>query len=308
MSPQPLSGFDFFTFALVTLVWGGSWHIINYQFGDVPIETSLAYRFILGALLLLPFLLAMRKRQQQSPLTLIDHIWIASQGMMLFSFSYWIFYRSVADLSSGLVAILFCFITIFNACNQSIFFKFPVERKVLVAAVMGIAGVALFFAPDLRVMDSNPINLGAVALCLCATYLASLGNMIALRNYRAGISPLTATTYGMAYGGGSMLVFCLLQYGDLTFDTSPRYIISLIYLSAIASSLAFTLYLGMIARIGAARGAYVAVLIPIVALTISSVFEDFLWSVEAGIGILLILAGNLLVLSKPRKKAAYAKS
>lgn len=306
--PMPMGRLDLLSYALVTLGWGGSWYVITYQFGGVPTETSIAYRFLLGALFLLPFMLAVQHRQKRKQtLTLTDHLWMATQGALVFGISYWIFYLGVDVLTSGLIAVLFCLITIINACNQSLFFKFPLEGKVLLAAALGIFGVALVFAPDLQSLQGSPETLQAVLLVLLATYFASLGNMIHLRNDRAGIPALTATTYAMAYGGALMLIYAYVQNGELNFDTTTPYILSMLYLSAIASSLAFTLYFGMIARIGAARGAYVAVLIPIVALTISYLFEDFKWSLEASLGIVFILAGNLLILAKPFRRVKQAQ-
>lgn len=305
---MPMGRIDLLSYALVTLGWGGSWYAITHQFGEVPTETSIAYRFLLGALLLLPFMLvAQRRRKQKHALTLTDHLWIATQGALVFGISYWIFYLGVDVLTGGLVAVLFCLITIINACNQSLFFKFPFEGKVLFAAALGILGVALIFVRDLQSLQDNPETLQAILLVLLSIYFASLGNMIHLRNDRAGIPALTATTYAMTYGGVLMLVYAYVQNGELSFDTTAPYILSMLYLSAIASSLAFTLYFGMIARIGAARGAYVAVLIPIVALTISYFFEDFEWSIEATVGITLILAGNLLILAKPSRREKQAQ-
>lgn len=306
--PMPMGRLDLLSYTLVTLGWGGSWYIITYQFGEVPTETSIAYRFLLGALLLLPFMLAAQRRQKQKQaLAPADHLWMAGQGALVFGVSYWIFYLGVDVLTGGLVAVLFCLITIINACNQSLFFKFPLEGKVLFAAVLGIFGVALFFVQDLQSLRNDPETLRAILLVLLSIYFASLGNMIHLRNNRAGIPALTATTYAMAYGGALMLVYAYVKNGELNFDATMPYILSMLYLSAVASSLAFTLYFGMIARIGAARGAYVAVLIPIVALTISYFFEDFKWSVEAFAGIALILAGNLLILAKPSGRAKQAQ-
>ncbi|MCY4034762.1 MAG: DMT family transporter [Hyphomicrobiales bacterium] len=306
--PMPVGRLDLLSYTLVTLGWGGSWYAITYQFGEVPTETSIAYRFILGALFLLPLMLiAQRRQKQKHALTLTDHLWMVTQGVLVFGVSYRIFYLGVDVLTGGLVAVLFCLIIIINACNQNLFFKFPLERKVLFAAVLGILGVALIFAQDLQSLRDNPETFQAILLVLLSIYFASLGNMIHLRNDRAGIPALTATTYAMAYGGVLMLIYAYVKNGELSFDATTSYILSMLYLSAVASSLTFTLYFGMIARIGAARGAYVSVLIPIVALTISYFFEDFEWSIEAISGIALILAGNLLILVKPSRQAKQAQ-
>ena len=49
---------------------------------------------------------------------------------------------------------------------------------------------------------------------------------------------------------------------------------------------------------GEAEGAYATLFFPLVALAISTIAENYQWSAYAGIGIVLILVGNLLILKK----------
>ncbi|MFQ6022498.1 MAG: hypothetical protein ACE5NW_07230 [Acidiferrobacterales bacterium] len=62
--------------------------------------------------------------------------------------------------------------------------------------------------------------------------------------------------------------------------------------------IAFGCYLSLLGRIGADRAAYAGVLFPIVALTLSTLFEGYRWTVPALIGVATVLAGNLLVLAR----------
>ena len=59
-------------------------------------------------------------------------------------------------------------------------------------------------------------------------------------------------------------------------------------------SLLIFLWLG----IGAAKAAYSTLLFPLVALTVSTFFEGYVWTLNAVFGILLILLGNYLMFSK----------
>jgi drug/metabolite transporter (DMT)-like permease len=56
----------------------------------------------------------------------------------------------------------------------------------------------------------------------------------------------------------------------------------------------FTAYLLLVGRIGPDRAAYSTVLFPVVALTLSTVYEGYRWTVPAFAGLGLVLAGNLL--------------
>ena len=79
---------------------------------------------------------------------------------------------------------------------------------------------------------------------------------------------------------------------------SLAYIGSLLYLSLFATIIAFGAYLTLLGRIGADRAAYASVLFPIVALAISTVLEDYHWSTPALVGVVTVLSGNLLVLTR----------
>ena len=94
---------------------------------------------------------------------------------------------------------------------------------------------------------------------------------------------------------------------SVTFDPALPYVGSLLYLAAFGSVVAFACYFALLGRIGAERSAYATVLFPIVALTISTLFEGYHWSAAALAGVLLIVAGNLLVLTKPRTSVLRAQ-
>jgi len=53
-------------------------------------------------------------------------------------------------------------------------------------------------------------------------------------------------------------------------------------------------------RIGAARSGYIGVMVPIVALVISAAFESFAWHVLTLVGIVVSVAGNVVVLREKR--------
>ena len=101
-------------------------------------------------------------------------------------------------------------------------------------------------------------------------------------------------------------VLALLGGAPFVFDPQPSYVIGLLYLALCGSVLAFGAYLTLLGRIGADRAAYATVLFPLVALAISTVVEDYVWTPTAMLGVALVLAGNLLVLLRPRGAAPQA--
>ena len=62
----------------------------------------------------------------------------------------------------------------------------------------------------------------------------------------------------------------------------------------------FGAYLKLVANIGADKASYVNVFTPVVALLISTFFENYQWSWTGLFGVVLIIVGNVLVLfAKP---------
>jgi len=284
-------------YAVVVLIWGTTWYVIKFQLGVVQPEISLVYRFGLAAACV--FLFA---RVTGSPLALSwrDHRFVALQGATLFCLNYWMTYLSTQYLTSGLVAVLFTSIIFFNVVNGRLILGIPIEARVLGAAGAGMLGVALLFLPELQAALQEPAIARGAALALGATYVASLGNMAALRNTQASLPVVTVNAYGMAYGAVGLAVIAAIRGTPVDFDPRWPYVLSLLYLSFAGTALAFGLYLALIKRIGAARAAYTSVLFPVVALVVSTLFEAYRWSLPAAVGLAVLVAGNALALGGAR--------
>ena len=114
-------------YGLTVAIWGTSWYVITLQTGVVPVELSIAYRFLLAALLLMGFCLATRRRLT---FRLGDHLFMAAQGICLFSLNYVLFYKASLDMPSGLMAVCFSTILLMNIANGALFFRSPVDARV----------------------------------------------------------------------------------------------------------------------------------------------------------------------------------
>jgi drug/metabolite transporter (DMT)-like permease len=137
-------------------------------------------------------------------------------------------------------------------------------------------------------------------MCILATYFASIGNIISARNQIQQIPVIQTNAWGMAYGAMIMAVYALFSGASFNYDTAPAYSVSLIYLSVFGSIIAFGSYLTLVGRIGADRAAYAAVLFPVIALGLSTLFEDYQWTLRAVFGFALVMLGNYIVLTGHR--------
>jgi drug/metabolite transporter (DMT)-like permease len=286
-------------YTATVLIWGSTWYAIKLQLGTVDPDVSVAYRHAIAAAILVIFCLVTGRSLR---FALRHHFYIAAQGLFLFCLNYWLFYYATFHLTTGVVAVVFSLIMLMNILNGAVLFGSRVEPKVLAASGLGVVGLVLVFWSDLAVLDFTSGPMLGLGLSIVATYSASLGNMASLRNTRAGLPIIQVNALGMAYGAVIMAVLAWLRGAEVSFDVSVAYAGSLLYLAVFGSVLAFGCYLTLLARIGADRAAYAAVVFPIVALIISTFLEDYAWTTTALIGVALILGGNVLAVARPAKK------
>ena len=278
-------------FSIATLIWGSTWLAITFQLGSVAAEASVVYRFALAALMLAAWCLA-TGRSLRFPAA--QHAWLASQGALLFGLNYLCVYWAEQHIASGLVAVLFSLIVFLNLVGVRVFFATPVNRRTALGAALGVAGVTLLFWRELAGMQTDALR--GILFGLAATVFASGGNLLAVRNQRRGIPLLPGVAWGMTYGTLTIVIVAALNDIVWTFDPRPGYVLSLLYLAAFGSVIAFAAYLTLLGKIGAARAGYVGVAVPVVALLLSTVFEHYEWTLPALAGAALCIAGNVLVL------------
>ena len=235
--------------------------------------------------------------------TATDQGFIALQGVCLFSLNFVCFYYATSYISSGLVSIIFSFATVYNAINSRIFYKEAITSTVVMASILGVTGLAIVFYPELQRTQFNRDSLHGIGLALLGTLFFSFANMISKRHSNNGIKPQTAIAYGMIYGSVLLAGMIVVTKQPITVSLDIRYISSLLYLSTIGTIVAFIIYLTLVARIGPTQAAYTTVLFPIVALGLSSLFEDFHWSLMSFLGLALVMVGNILINAYPAKTA-----
>lgn len=280
----------------VVLVWGTTWVAITMQQGTVAIPVSIAYRFLLSATVMWLAMLAFRRLRVVS---LRDHLFCMLQGCCVFGFNFYCFYLAAAYINSGLESVIFSMAVLFNAVNSMIFFRQRPSPNLLPAALLGMTGIVALFWQDLMATQMAPELLKGLGLSALGTYGFSLGNMLSTRHQRRGLDILSTNTYAMSYGALLMFVIALAQGASFQLEFNTRYLGSLFYLAIFGSVIAFAAYFTLLGRIGAGAAAYSTLLFPLVALTISTLYEGYQWHLNAVIGLCLILLGNLVMFSKP---------
>lgn len=283
-------------YLLVVVIWGTTWIAIVMQQGVVSVTVSVFWRFLVAALAMAVVLGLLGRLRK---ISLHDHLWCLLQGCCVFGFNFVCFYHAASYISSGLESVIFSMAVLYNALNSMLFFRQRPHPNLLPAAALGIIGIVALFWHDLAATSMAPSLLTGIGLSALGTFGFSLGNMISTRHQRQGLEILSTNTYAMFYGALVMAGISLF-YGDQFIpDLSVRYLASLLYLAIFGSVVGFGAYFTLVGRIGASQAAYSTLLFPLVALTLSTLYEGYVWHTNAVIGLLMILLGNLVMFAKP---------
>ena len=280
-------------FLTATVIWGSTWLGITYQLGVVPPEVSVVYRFALAAACL-----ALWCRARGMPLAFrrVDHAYLVAMGATMFGLNYVCVYWAERFVPSGLVAVVFSTIVFMAPVGMRLAFGTPLTLRTLVAAALGVTGVALLFLPELDAARHGGRAAMGVGLGLLGTALATCGNVVAVRNHNAGLPTLPVTAWGMAYGALTAAVVATITGVTWTFDPRAAYVISLLYLAAFGSVAAFGAYLTLLSRVGAGPASFVGVATPVIALLLSTLVEGYRWTPVAALGVVLAVIGNVIAL------------
>jgi drug/metabolite transporter (DMT)-like permease len=287
------------------VIWGSTWFVIKFQLGVVAPEASIAYRFGLASVLLFTWCAA---RGLPLRLRARTHADLALVGLFQYGVAYVLVYVSEGRLTSGVVAVIFSLIVVWNLAGSRIFFGRAVPRPVAIGACLGLLGVALVFWRDVSAIAGA--SRAGVVVAIAGTFASSAGNLVSERVYARGdVGVVPSTAFAMLYGAAAVALYAVARGVRFTIDPSPAYLGSLAYLSVFGSVLAFVGFLELLRRVGAGRAGYMSVVIPVFAMTLSTLFERYRWSALTQTGIGLVLLGNGMVLwgrARPAKTPAHS--
>jgi drug/metabolite transporter (DMT)-like permease len=271
--------------------------VITYQLGSAAPLVSVFYRFFISAIILLGACLALRIPLKFSR---HEHKWFLTQGVFMFSVNYMLTYYAEGLTASGLVAVTFTLLLYYNILGTWILFRTPLSKNVILGAAIGGLGIGLIFFREIQNFQAGSNSLWGLVFGAVSTFLASIGNLVSYKHRQNKVPVMASNAYGMLYGSIFTLAVALAAHQSFQTQWTTKYVLSLAYLAVFGSVLAFGAYLSLVGRIGAERAAYTSVMNPVIALMLSSLFEDFHWTPAIATGVFLCLAGNVVTLQKKR--------
>ena len=281
-------------FTLVTLIWGSTWLVIRDQIGgDVPPGWSVTWRFLLAGSAMLA--LAAVSRQ---PLRLGREAWPLVAGMALFQFvgNFQFVYRAELHLTSGIVAVLFALLMVPNALFARAFLGQRVTTGFLAGSAVALGGIALLLAHEYRIAPpEGKVALG-VALTAGGILSASAANVLQATERARALPMFSVLAWSMLLGAALDAALAWVMSGPPRFEARWSYAAGVGYLAILGSVVTFPIYFKLVRELGPGRAAYNGVVVPIVAMLLSTLFEGYRWTVLAITGSVIALAGLVIAL------------
>lgn len=291
--PNGFTATDYGLYAVTVLAWGFSWIAMKSQVATVVPEVSVFWRFVLAASIMMAWV---KFRGHTLFFGLREHIRFAGLGALLFSTNFTLFYYGAMQIPSGLLAVIFSTASIFNLFLSLVLFGQRPNLLALAAGFLGFAGIAFMFWPKFADAEFNTHAAVGLGMCIAGTLSFCFGNMVSADTQKKGIAVAPATAWGMVYGACFLGLFSALRGQSFAVEWSYSYFGGLVFLAVVSSVIAFASYLTLLGRIGSARAGYATVMFPVVALTLSTIFEGYQWTAIAALGLVCVLGGNIMML------------
>ena len=282
-------------FIITLFCWSPTWYLIKFQLGYVDPLVSVFYRFLIASFIIFIFLIIKKEKLQFS---INEHFWFLFFGICLYSVNYVFFYLSNTYLVSAFPAIVFSTVVIMNIVGETFYFKKKPSIKTLIGASIGMVGILIIFNDEILNFNFSEGTHIGLFLALIGTFSASTGNMVHQRNLNNNFPPIQTIAYAMFYGSIVTLIITRFRGAELLFETSFSYISSLLYLSIFGSIFAFVSYLKLLEKVGPGRAGYVGVVMPVLALIISTIFENLEWQYDLIMGLPILIIGAVLVINQ----------
>ncbi len=296
--PQSTRAAILVPFAIVTLIWGSTWIVIRDQIHVVPAGWSVTYRFLVAGLAMAAWAAF---RRESFRIGAGGLAFAAAIGLLQFCLNFNFVYRAEAFVTSGLVAVVFAMLLVPNALLARVFLGQRLGQQLLVGSAVAMGGVALLFVQEARSDPHGPgTALVGIGWTLAAILSASCANVLQATEQAKRYPMASTLAIAMLLGAGVDAAVAWSLSGPPVVEHRWGYWAGIAYLGLAASALAFPLYYRVLRVIGPAKAAYSSVIVPVIAMLLSTMFEGYHWSPLAIGGALLAGAGLVVALSARR--------
>ena len=282
-----------FPFVLIALIWGSTWFVITTQISEAPALWSVTWRFALATPAMFALALMLKHSLRMGGPA---HGLALAMGLFQFCGNYVFVYLSEFHLTSGIVALLIGLMLVPNAILGRVLLGEAITMRFLAGSAVALAGIALLLLNEARVAPlGGNVPLGT-GLALIAMLAASIANVIQAGPTGKSVPLVTLLAWSMLYGTLIDGALAWVFEGPPQLPVSAAYWLGTAWLAIVGSVVTFPIYYDLVRKLGAGRAAYNGVLVVVIAMAISTVFEGYRWTPLSTGGAVLAMAGLVIAL------------
>lgn len=285
---------------LLCCIWGSTWLFIKLGLEDLPPFTFAGIRFVI-AVTILASIIAIRGLPL--PRARRDWLLLIVSGVLAFCVNYGLLFWGEQYISSGLAAVLQSTIPAFGLVIAH--FYLPGEKMTpgkIIGIVLGVIGVAVIFSNQLDV--AGPRALAGCAALIVSSMGAAYSNVL-VKAYGKHLDPAILAGGQMFFGMIPLLLIGIpLEGNPFRFNWTPMAVLSLFYLAIVGSVVAFLLYYWLVQNMDVTKTMLIALVTPVVAVTLGMLVLNEELHLRTLIGGLMIISGIAIIVTrhaKPRK-------
>lgn len=286
---------NYVMYVLCMLIWGLNFIAVKIQGNHVSLEVALLYRSVIALILFTCLLSFVYKKISIKDFNLYT---VLGFGICNFMISYLLLYYGTFYSTAAMVTLIFSMKAIITPICISIAFKTKISSRIYIGGIMGILSVLVILFPDLKQL-SNQFIIG-ILLAIAGTVITSIGDVLSLYNSKQRVNPIVANTIGMMGAVILLFMYTFIRGDHYTMPHQSNFWIGLLYLSVLASFIAWLCYLKLINNIGAAESGYMVAMFPAIGGIASVLMGESTLNIHLIIGIALATSGAYIALKKPK--------
>ena len=260
---------------------------MNLARDGITTNTTLFYRFTIAMLILGVMMAVQRKsfaltRRELGTLAVLGVLMGSSSTSLYFSFNF---------MDVGIASTLLFVYPIMVAVIMATLFREKVTLATAVSIGLALGGIALLN----HTADGSPLSVADVTLVMVSSLTYAV-YIVVVNKSSLRLSSVKLTFYVLLFGAAAILAFTLATGGSVQMLTTPRQWLFAVQLAVLPTVLSLVLMVIAVHDIGSTPTAIMGALEPMTAVAIGVVCFGEAFTVRLAVGIVLILAGVLLII------------
>lgn len=270
---------------LIVVIWGGNWANMKIGLNYVSPMNYLWQRLFFSTFMIAPLLLLCRNGikwefKTIGILVVAAASWVFSNVFMMFA---------LGSENSGISAILTYTQPLFVFGLSAIFLKGEITKVKVVGALLGFAGIGVIYIEQL----GGGGAISAIFYLVLSAFLWAV-SIVGYKLVSDVVHPYWMSFTEVALGSFLVLPFAL-STGGITFPTELPYVLSVGYMTVLATAVAFVLWFDLLKNEDAVTVSSSSLMVPIVAFIVGAALLGEMVNGYQVVGIVMVLTGVYFV-------------